>query len=399
MLPLSSAVSSLLVFINAHLACNYTNRVAVVASHPAVARWLYPSPVEQHPPRKPREKHSAQDPSSAGDDLSVPSKCLKANASNTTSVHGIKLNPKAKPSPPLSHHSSNKYRQFRLVEEELIRNLTDLLSIPHPASATSTTSTMTAGALTLALSYINRERILYSESSSAAPAGTTATTTAISTDSSAAAAGPLASRILLLSTSPSPDLAHQYIPIMNAIFACQRLSIPIDIAQIPLPNQPASGTVFLQQAADATKGIYVPIRLSPPGPQSGTGSNPTPNLTKSSYCHLLLTYLLQSFLPSPPTRTHLVPPTQISVDFRAACFCHRRVVDLGYVCSVCLSTFCAPLDSGECLTCGTRLDVGPGVGRTPVVVRRKKKKKRDRGVSGGGGGTGSGLATPTAAPA
>ncbi|KAI5288812.1 RNA polymerase II transcription factor B subunit 4 [Ascosphaera acerosa] len=43
-LPLSVAVANLLVFINAHLACHYTNRVAVVASHCRHATWLYPTP-------------------------------------------------------------------------------------------------------------------------------------------------------------------------------------------------------------------------------------------------------------------------------------------------------------------------------------------------------------------
>lgn len=31
-------------------------------------------------------------------------------------------------------------------------------------------------------------------------------------------------------------------------------------------------------------------------------------------------------------------PGNVGVDFRAACFCHRKVVDLGFVCSVCLSS-------------------------------------------------------------
>ncbi len=30
-------------------------------------------------------------------------------------------------------------------------------------------------------------------------------------------------------------------------------------------------------------------------------------------------------------------PTQKSVDFRASCFCHGKIVNIGYVCSVCLS--------------------------------------------------------------
>lgn len=50
------------------------------------------------------------------------------------------------------------------------------------------------------------------------------------------------------------------------------------------------------------------------------------------------------FIPDNSTRRHLVPPTQINVDFRAACFCHKRIVDIGFVCSICLSSQC-PISS------------------------------------------------------
>lgn len=44
------------------------------------------------------------------------------------------------------------------------------------------------------------------------------------------------------------------------------------------------------------------------------------------------------FLPEPPIRKKLVLPPPVKVDYRAACFCHRQLVDIGYVCSVCLSS-------------------------------------------------------------
>src|ERR1700709_1978660 len=43
-LPLSKAIANILVFINAHLAVNNANQVAVVASHSHRAVWLYPRP-------------------------------------------------------------------------------------------------------------------------------------------------------------------------------------------------------------------------------------------------------------------------------------------------------------------------------------------------------------------
>jgi len=38
------------------------------------------------------------------------------------------------------------------------------------------------------------------------------------------------------------------------------------------------------------------------------------------------------------SRKWLHLPTPDNVDFRAACFCHKNVIDIGYVCSVCLSS-------------------------------------------------------------
>ncbi|KAJ9644976.1 RNA polymerase II transcription factor B subunit 4 [Knufia peltigerae] len=392
-LSFSSAVANLLVFVNAHLAANYTNKVAVIASHCDKAQWLYPSPTEQKPPRSQRPQRQNKD-GDRNDDFE-PSKRLKLN-----------LKPPTKPSPlntedTTSTSEGNKYRPFRLVEQELIQNLTTLLNTTTPTSVSSSTSTMIAGALTLALSHINRESISHAESligsstnAAASNTGGGATGLEASTDPGSAASS-LQSRILLISASPSTDLAHQYIPIMNAIFACQRLSIPIDILQLPLPGASSSSssnqkrdlnttttttsssssdsTVFLQQAADATHGIFIPVQL----PTSSSTSSKTPSKTsQSSASHAFLTYLLLSFLPSPTTRArHLILPTRIDVDFRAACFCHRDVVSVGFVCSICLSIFCSVPDNGDCLTCGTHLTVGH-YGARPVVVAKRSKKKQ-----------------------
>ena len=195
---------------------------------------------------------------------------------------------------------ANHYRPFRLIQTTLLTALTTLLKSTPPSSLTPTTSI--AGALTLALTYINKTTLtLSTTTSSTAPNADT-------TLASETAPPALNPRILILSVSG--DLAHQYIPIMNTIFACQRLSIPIDIAKI------AGDTVFLQQASDATRGTYIKLE-HPRG---------------------LLQYLMMGFLPDQTNRKYLVPPTAVGVDFRAACFCHRKVVDVGFVCSICLSS-------------------------------------------------------------
>lgn len=310
-LPLSKAVANILVFINAHLAFNNANQVAVISSHCHRATWLYP-----------RVSGLLQN----GDDVEMRD---------------------AQPARPALVADANKYRPFALIEHDLMLGLRELISSTAVDDVSSTYTTQMAGALTLALTYINKATLQYSDSSPAAkskaeldPSNTTA---------EAAAAG-LQSRILVVSVSG--DLATQYIPLMNTIFAAQSMRVPIDILKL------AGDTVFLQQAADATKGIY----MQPANPQG------------------ILQYLMTAFLPDANVRTHLIAPSQEVVDFRAACFCHRNVVDVGFVCSICLSIFCSPPDGAICLTCETHLALGEYGGKPAVVPRKKKKRKKINGV-------------------
>lgn len=272
--------------------------------------------------------------------------------------------------------NANKYRPFALIEDSLITSLRELIATTTEEDVASTSTTQMAGALTLALSYINKATTNYS-----GIATESKPTSALDPDTLTG----LQSRILVVSVSG--DLAHQYIPIMNTTFAAQRLRIPIDILKL------AGDTVFLQQASDATKGIYMQVK----NPQG------------------LLQYLMMAFLPDQMSRKHLVAPTQEVVDFRAACFCHRRVVDVGFVCSICLSSkcqqspialcrvfdiglvgltcfivFCSVPEGAVCLTCSTHLTLGDYGSKPAVVPRKKKKKKRING----GVETGSARGTP-----
>ena len=399
-LSLSDAVSDLLIFVNAHLASNYANKVAVIASHCSTAKWLYPTPAIQAEPRKGQgvQQRTSQFTTHRNGDVHGRAKQAKNDEASQSGPAKLKLKLKDTNGPSNNDAQSNKYRPFRVVEEEVIHNLSSLLAETTPTEVANTTSTMIAGALTLALSHINREMIAHAEANGGGAAGTDSSGQPTGVTATAAGTQTLQSRIFVLSVSPSTDLAHQYIPIMNSIFACQRLTIPIDICQVPIlspsstqlssteANANAStSTVFLQQASDATHGIYIPL---PPPISSTVTRSPT---------WTLLPYLLHAFLPSPSTRRHLILPTRIDVDFRAACFCHRRVVDIGFVCSICLSIFCSVPEGGECLTCGTVLGLGD-YGSRPVVVAAKKKKKKKKGLLADGGGSGVGTPTPTPTP-
>lgn len=334
-LPLSKAVANILVFVNAHLACNYANEVAVVASHSQKAAWLYPV------------QHDAHAPADCDGDVAM-------NGTNGAPIP-----------------QTNKYRPFRQVEEQVTRNLTNLMSSTDSEDLRGNTSTMLAGALTLALSHINRRTIAWAEEHGGskledAAAEGRASGNGTGTQGRYSASNDderLQCRLLIVSVSGSGDSAHQYIPVMNSIFACQRLNIPIDVCKL------SGDAVFLQQACDATKGVYMALE-EPRG---------------------LLQYLMMAFLPDQRSRRHLVLPTRVDVDFRAACFCHRRVVDVGFVCSICLSIFCEPPPDQHCLTCGTALDRGDFGAKPALLPRKKKKKKRANGTSTSG-------STPTPGP-
>lgn len=92
---------------------------------------------------------------------------------------------------------------------------------------------------------------------------------------------------------------------------------------------------LLQQASNLTNGFYFKV----------------PKLSG------LLSYLLWLFLPDESTRKKLIYPPKTDVDYRAACFCHQKLIDVGYVCSVCLSVFCSFTPICTTCNCNFRFDV------------------------------------------
>lgn len=272
---LEQCLIDVLIVINAHMAGNHRNRTAVIASHVETATFLYPST------QKPGHARDAQ--------------------SDVVRV-------------------ANGYKPFLQIQDEVIHNLQALLINTDANVVSKSHSSMMSGAITLALSYINKQSQLHEDNSH------------------------LSSRIMIVSVSG--DLAFQYIPMMNCIFSAQKQKVVIDIAKI------GGDAVFLQQASDATHGMYRNI-------QKGDS---------------LLQTLMMLFLPDQQVRKDSNLPAPANVDFRAACFCHKRVLDVGFVCSVCLSIFCQALP--KCLTCDSIFDVQElkAFGAIPAVLIKKKKK-------------------------
>lgn len=353
-LPISKALANIIIFVNSQLAYSNTNQVAIIASHTNRAVWLWPSP----------PKPSAA-PAQNGDDVEM----ADAHASS-----------KSRPTAKEGRASANKYAQFAQIESSILSSLRELMT-STTESDLSTTTTQISGALTLALHHINKQSILLtsadgSQAAAASKGGSAGGTSAAALASSAGSLQGLHARIVVISVSESSPA--QYIPTMNAVFAASHAGIPIDVLSL-------HGTAtFLQQASYITRGTF----LEATNPQG------------------LLTYLMFGFASSIDTRQtvttttkgagqagtraaidgasgleQLISPSTASVDFRAACFCHRKVVDTGFVCSICLSIFCEVPERAECLTCGNTLSLGR-YGAKPAVVPRKKKKKRKLGLNG-----------------
>ncbi|KAK4101060.1 transcription factor Tfb4 [Parathielavia hyrcaniae] len=392
-LPISKAIANILIFVNAHLAFSNSNRVALIAAHTNRAVWLYPTPPK---PTKQPPAHS--------EDVDMPD-AGNGSASNSAA-------------PNHTSSSANKYPQFAQIENSLLVSLRALID-ETTAADLSTTTTQISGALTLALAQINRSALSFTASSTAAraatstgtamTAGSTVGPTPVASTSTSSGLAGLHARILVLSVSDSAPA--QYIPTMNAVFAAAHARIAIDTLSL------RGSATFLEQASFITRGTFIhaaePRGLlqylmlgfgsgsAPSNPATGGGGPRSSSTTTTDP---------SSSKPATTSRTAggggggktfklglgacvadlLVTPSADAVDFRAACFCHRNVVNTGFVCSVCLSIFCEVPPGGECLTCGTVLALSQ-YGNRPVAVAGAAASGHSNagGGSGGGGGGGS----------
>ncbi|XP_030075727.1 general transcription factor IIH subunit 3 isoform X1 [Microcaecilia unicolor] len=212
-----------------------------------------------------------------------------------------------------SGSKDGKYELLTAANEIIVEEVKDLMTKNETIS--QQTETLLAGSLAKALCYIHRM------------------------NKELKAGQEMKSKILVIKAAD--DSALQYMNFMNAIFAAQKQNVLIDACVLD------SESGLLQQACDITGGIYLKV----------------PQMTS------LLQYLLWVFLPEPDQRSQLILPPPVHVDYRAACFCHRNLIEIGYVCSVCLSIFCnfSPI----CTTCETAFKIS-----LPPVMKSKKKKLR-----------------------
>ncbi|CEM30508.1 unnamed protein product [Vitrella brassicaformis CCMP3155] len=161
----------------------------------------------------------------------------------------------------------------------------------HGHGGTRAADSSIAGALSMALCHIQRRK---KEHPSAEP------------------------RVLILEVSCVDGLAFQFVPLMSAAFAGQKMNVMIDVCALGTKTSMA-----LQQAALMTRGQYMQF------------SHPNSNL--------LLPFLLFHFLPNADLREDVLFPAQASqsaTTFGATCFCCGKPVELALVCSSCLAIYC-----------------------------------------------------------
>lgn len=329
---LEDALSAIMILLNAHMAMQHENGLAIyAAAGTGTAQLLYST--------APFSNKAAGSES--------------ASSAASASTH--------KP-------DANTYQPFKLVDDHLeqgIRNTCASMferargaqeaigasaeneAVKHATLARSVNVGIVS-ALSQALCHLNRLGL--SDATDAANAGNgiaaTAQTRAGGGNSASSGGagggagnmGSFKSRILILSVTQ--DASTQYIPMMNCIFAAQKKGITIDVCKLF-----GSDTVFLQQASYLTSGTY--FRLADDQDDTSTKSSGATDMRSR-----LVQTLMTTYLPSRSMRGVMNLPTLEEIDFRAACFCHRRIVDIGYICSVCLSLFCQPRPF--CLTCRSK---------------------------------------------
>ncbi|KAM7209482.1 RNA polymerase II transcription factor B subunit 4 [Naviculisporaceae sp. PSN 640] len=337
-LSLTQAVGNILVYINTHLASDNANEVSIIAAHCRGAVWLYPTPPK-------------------------PSSSSSSSSSKPTTS---------------TSNSGKEFPKFAQIKASVFEALRTLAAKTTEDDISSTTTTQISGALTLSLAQINKTSISLTAGRGAVGATGVGPVSAPTTTSTTDGLPGLNARILVVSVSDSNPA--QYIPTMNAVFAAAHSQIPIDT--LCLRGEPT----FLQQASYLTGGAFIRAKepqgiiqylmfglgrcppsldfgsdnkgdslLSAKGKKAGSSSNKKAGGVGGSGTS------------SGRGGNPLVIPNAELVDFRAACFCHRKVVDTGFVCSVCLSIFCEVPPEGECLTCKSKLQLG-NYGAKPVVA-------------------------------
>ncbi|KAL6942129.1 hypothetical protein ACO0QE_003295 [Hanseniaspora vineae] len=356
---LINALESLVVFLNAHLAFNTSNRVCVIAAHAQGIQYLYPKAnndlvdaYDENVTKSTLEKKVFEEENwhkpvmseeNEEEDWLKPLEQPNASKDGNTNIMEDGFVHKKKS----NIINKEMYAPFRKVDEAVLEELYQLFETEKArtmtekqqqqqqqqqdsqggvkSNSTKVTKSSISGAMSAALTYIHRT--LKDNIN-------------------------LRARMLVVtsgSKNEEKSEIFQYIPIMNCIFTASKLKCPIDVVKIGGTPQ----ATFLQQATDATNGVYLHVEN-----------------TKG-----LIQYLSTAMFIEPALRQIIVKPTKGTVDFRTSCFLTGKVVAIGYVCSVCLCVLSLIPPGNKCPACGCEFD--------EKIIKRLKRKPVVKKLSNG----------------
>lgn len=146
----------------------------------------------------------------------------------------------------------------------------------------------------------------------------------------------------ILTFSVTPDQSSQYIPIMNAILAAQRL-----VSRLHLPSfqQLTVRTEHHHRQLHTDRRRFIFFATSIALDEWNLLATKAPRgivtvftRTYSFICQSVTNCAQSTYITDTYSRAFVPLPRLFEVDYRASCFCHKKVLDQGYVCSVCLSS-------------------------------------------------------------
>lgn len=221
----------------------------------------------------------------------------------------------------------SKFKKFFAEVKEKTQNPENI----NETASSLVSASPIAESLGMALCYLNKLQVnkSHSKAAHATQTGVVSTDDKKGSEKTIMTASTLEipGKILLISHTSQMNLQTQYLNLINSAFCAKEHGIVVDIIVLDKLDNEASpvaagakeGTfTMFSQVSDLTKGVLHHCR-------------------ELSYLYHLLTICVT---PTFDDREKLlVTSSQVEVDYRAATFDTKRLVDIGFVCSICLAVF------------------------------------------------------------
>lgn len=297
---LQTVTEQLLVFLNTFLLQHDSNRVYVLLSSCVSCDLVYPT---------------LPDADTLSDDYDIGAEDNMIEASSNPAPNRLPVNP---------------LQAIQLLRDAVCSGVKASIDAQSALIKPLDQPTQISNAIARALCLLNRAQRLRANRAAMAAGTAVSTTDGATTDQLEANTAANGRVLTIMAGMDSP--AH-YIPVMNCMFSAQRIRVPIDSCVV-CPKD----STYLQQAAHVTQGVYMRV-----------------DRNGSEVAESFLQTLQTVFLIDRQSRDFLAMPAPESVDFRANCMRTNQVIEDGYTCSVCLSTFGKEIKGAPmCPVCNAR---------------------------------------------